>query len=131
MNIDAMKNAAATERQHKQNVTRSIPEGWGRVVCFDRDGCCIGRMNMPLDQALSKFEALVIDASTRPSDYGYSLLYAWNKPTHRLGYHTYTGTLDVDADGIAALAPAKPKRTPRTKPSPAPEAPASSEAEPF
>ena len=134
--LEALKNDVAEAQKRStndRNVSRAIPDGWGRVVVFNRDGGVVGRMNQPLEQSLAKFQQLI--RGEVPDGYGYALLYAHDRPTTRIGYHTYKGVCQLDLDHIAALvspnADKKTRSTKRGKPAPAVVADTTSEAEPF
>ena len=99
--------------------TRALPVGYARIIAFSRDRDQIGRVTLPLGQAVAKFEELV--AGKFPDNFGFACLYGWIQPDKRLAYTTYRGVHQLDMDGllelenaaaklVAPVAPAKPAK---------------------
>jgi hypothetical protein len=95
---------------------RSIPVGYGRIVCFDRDSAVIGRINAPFADVLERFNALT--AGDAPENFGYATMYGWAEPNKRIGYHTYKGVTQFDAEEAQILVDSIPptEAPPKTKP---------------
>lgn len=110
--LAALRNTVANLPKQEP---KTIPVGYFKLVCFDRAQNAIGRMTMPAEQAIAKFNDLVKNVD-RPTSFGYATLYGWVNQEERIAYCTHNGRVDVDYEAIEALLPKDDAPAPTTKP---------------